>query len=152
MKRIRFNALYLSIIIIIVIVIVYSAVNTKSFDLKFLVDKEMSDIHVENVLLTGTLIKFPLNLYYIKGYLVIGDNTYELANFKRGGFNEQLKLNTYRLEFIDNVNEDYFNGSIFLIGDIIQRNVRDISISIDITDKNTGNTHGQVINTLTIQD
>lgn len=150
MKRIKVIALYMSIITIIVIVIIYSAVNTRRFDLMFPVDREMSDIQIDNVLLTGTLTRFPLNLYYIKGYLKIGDNTYELINYRRSGYNPTAKVNTYRLGLIDNGSEGYFHGGIFLNGDIIHGNLIDISISIDIMDKTSGYSQGQVINTLTI--
>jgi hypothetical protein len=151
MKRIRHNAIYIVIVIIIAISIIYCAINAKRFDLEFPVDREQSEVQIDNVVLTGTLIRFPLNLYYIKGYLTIGDNTYKLANYKRVGFNEVLKINMYTLEFIDNRNS-FFHGGMFLNGDIIQGNLTNINISIDIMDKTNGYSHSQVINISPIQD
>lgn len=152
MKRKRLIALYICIAIIIAIAIVYSAVNTKRFDLKFAVNREQSEVQIDNVVLTGTLIRFPLNLYYIKGYLTIGENKYELADYRRSGFNPISKVNTYRLGLIDNESEGYFHGEIFLNGDIIKGNLTNINITIDIVDKTNGYPHSQVINTAPIQD
>jgi hypothetical protein len=152
MERKRLIALYMTIVLIIAIVIVYGANNTKKFDLTFPVDREQSDIQIDKVFLRGTLIRFPLNLYYIKGYLTIGDDNYKLANYRRSGFNPILKINTYRLGLIDKESDGYFNGVVFLNGDIIKGNLININVSIDIVDKNNGYPHSQVINTSRIQD
>ena len=152
MKSKKITALYMSIVIIIVIAVVNSAINAKRFDLTFPVYKEQSDIQIDNVLLTGTLIRFPLNLYYINGYLTVGDNTYELANYRSLGFNPISKVNIYELELIDNGSNGYIHGRIFLNGDIIQENLININISIDFVDETTGHPHSQVINTSSKQD
>jgi hypothetical protein len=152
MKNKRLIALYSSIVIIIAITLVNSIINTKSFDLKLPVSSAQPEIQIDNVLLEGKLIKFPLNLYYIKGYLTIGDNTYKLTNYRKSGFNPTSKVNTYQLELIHKGNEDYVNGDIFFNGDIIQGNLINININMNFMDMATGYSYSQVINTSPIQD
>lgn len=152
MKRKRLIALYTSIVIFIILIVIYSANNSKRFDLKFPVNKEHSDVQVDNVLLSGTLIRFPFNLYYINGWLTIGENPYGLANYRSSGFNPTSKVNTYEIHLIDNASEGYIDGEIFLNGDIIQGDLININISINFMDETTGYSYSQTINTSRIQD
>jgi len=152
MKRKRINVLYIIIVMIIFLTVVYSVNNTKRFDLKFPVYKENSDVQIDNVILSGTLIRFSQNLYYINGYLTIRDNTYELGNYRSSSFNPTSKVNTYKLDLIDTGNEGYIHGEILLNGDIIQGDLINITISMDFMDETTGFSYSQVINTLPIQD
>lgn len=151
MKRIRINIVYIIVITIILAIIVYSTFNTINFDLEFFVEEQSSDVRVDNVFLTGKLVRFPLNIHYIRGALIIGDDTYQLTNYKRVGFNETTKRNRYQVKFIDKESEDSFYGVVTLQGDIIRGDVIDIGIIMSITDK-TGFTHSKIINTKLIQD
>ena len=135
----------------LLISIVYSAINTKTFLYQLSVDKERSDINVSNVQLRGTVIRFPLEIYFIKGSLVIDDKTYKLTNYKKTGFNEIKKTGIYKLEFIDRDNLDFFYGSANLSGDIIHDDLKDMDIHLNITDKNNGSSHTQVIKCYTVE-
>jgi len=53
---------------------------------------------------------------------------------------------TYYMNLVDRENIDYFNGKVYLVGDIINNNVESMHISIDITNENTGFTRGEFIN------
>ena len=150
MKRVRINIIYIIIIAITLVIIVYSTFNTKNFDLKFTVEEQSSDVQVDNVFLTGKLVRFPLNKHYIRGVLIIGDDTYQLTNYKRVGFNKTTERNVYQVKFTDKESEDSFYGVVTLQGDIIRGDLIDIGISIDITDK-TGFTYSKTINTKPIQ-
>lgn len=144
----KFVKKYLVILIVFlaVVAVIYSIINTKTFDLNFAVDNQTSDVDIENVFLRGTMIKFPFNIYYIKGTLDTEDNIYTLTNYKRIGTNETVKKNIYRLKFIDNDNSSFFWGEAKLIGDIINDKPLSLHIEMTKTDEKTGYTNGKNIN------
>ena len=135
----------------LLISIVYSAINTKTFLYQLSVDKERSDINVSNVQLRGTVIRFPLEIYFIKGSLVIDDKTYKLTNYKRTGFNDIKKTEIYKLEFIDRDNLGFFYGAANLSGNIIHDDLKDMDIHLNITNKNSGSSHTQIIKCYTVE-
>ena len=139
------------LLIFLLISIVYSAINTNTYLYQLSVDKERSDINVSTVILKGTVIRFPLEIHYIKGSLVIDDKTYKLTNYKKTSFNEIKKTGIYKLEFIDRDNLDFFYGSANLLGDIIHDDLKDMDIHLNITDKNSGSSHTQVIKCYTVE-
>ena len=137
--------------IFILILIVYSAINTKNFETQLAVDKETSEINISSVLLRGTLVRFPLGIHYIRGSLVIGDKTYKLTGYKEMHFNEILKTRTYNLEFIDRNNLGLIHGTAYITGDIIQADIKFMSIQINITDRNNGYSHTEAIDCYTVE-
>jgi hypothetical protein len=139
------------IMLFILILIVYSAINTKSFETQLFADKESSDMNISNVTLKGTVIKFPLEIHYIKGSLVIDDKTYKLTNYRKTGFNDIKKTGIYKLQFIDRDNLDFFYGTANLFGDIIYDDLEHMDIHLNITDKNNGSSHTQVIKCYTVE-
>ena len=139
------------IMLFILILIVYSAINTKTFETELLVDKELSDINISNVILKGTVIRFLLEIHYIKGSLVIDHKTYKLTNYRKTGFNDIKKIGIYKLEFIDKDNLDFFYGNAYLNGDIIYDDLEEMDIHLNIMDKNNGFSYTQVIKCYTVE-
>lgn len=139
-------------VLLIVIVISYIYLSTKDFDLEFLVDKETSDLNIENIYLEGTIVKLPLNIYPLKGFLSIGDDVYNLTNYKKIGNNKMTSKDIYQMEFMEPVKSDYFSGKIRFVGDLMDNKSNEIFVTIDITNKHTGETSGQKINAYLISD
>lgn len=134
------------IVILAVISMIYSIINTKTFDLQFAVDKQTSDDDIESIFLKGTVIKFPFNFCYIKGTIDIGEKKYILTNYEKTGTNGTLRINTYKLQFVDNDNSDFFWGEAKIIGDIVHGSPKNLHIEISETDKQVGYTQGETIN------
>lgn len=127
---------------IVLVWIRFNIIETK-FDFKFEVDPIDSTLDVDEVIFNGTLIKFPFNVYYVKGNLIIDDKKYNVNIYKR---ESNPYLDAYRINLVDEKNNGFFNGYARLIGDITQNSLQSMYISIDITDKNTGFTKGEHIN------
>jgi len=129
--------------IIAIIVSMFMTIDIKKFQFQFEVDKSNSSVDVEKVTFKGKLIKFPFNIYYIKGTLSIGDKVYIVEKYKRKS-NPYIEM--YDMNLVDKENSDFFNGKVHVVGDIIHNNVKSMYISIDITNENTGFTRGEFIN------
>lgn len=127
---------------IVFVWIKFNIIETK-FDFKFEVDPIDSTLDVDEVIFNGTLIKFPFNVYYLKGKLTIDDKKYNVNKYKR---ESNPYIDAYRINLVDEMNNEFFNGYARLIGDITQNSLQSMYISIDITDKNTGFTKGEHIN------
>lgn len=145
-------ALYVSIIVAVLIMVATSVINTHRFDMRFNVDSAQPEIMVDKVQLTGLIIKFPLDLYFIKGKLTIDETDYKLANYYKSGFNPVAKVGLYDLKLVDGKNEAFMDGLIRCNGDIIQGNLIDITITLNFMDKTTGNSYSQSLNASPIQD
>jgi len=151
MKNLRI-ALYASIIVAVLIMVATSVINTHRFDMRFNVDSAQPEIMVDKVQLTGLIIKFPLDLYFIKGNLTMDETDYKLANYYKSGFNPIAKVGLYDLKLVNGKNEAFMDGLIRCNGDIIQGNLIDITITLNFMDKTTGNSYSQSLNASHIQD
>jgi len=145
-------ALYASIIVAVLIMVATSVINTHRFDMRFNVDSAQPEIMVDKVQLTGLIIKFPLDLYFIKGNFTMGETDYKLANYYKSGFNPIAKVGLYDLKLVNGKNEAFMDGIIRCNGDIIQGNLIDITITLNFMDKTTGNSYSQSLNASHIQD
>lgn len=145
-------ALYASIIVAVLIMVATSFINTHRFDMRFNVDSAQPEIMVDKVQLTGLIIKFPLDLYFIKGNLTMDETDYKLANYYKSGFNPIAKVGLYDLKLVNGKNEAFMDGLIRCNGDIIQGNLIDITITLNFMDKTTGNSYSQSLNASPIQD
>ncbi|SHK63580.1 hypothetical protein [Paramaledivibacter caminithermalis] len=141
------RGLFVKIIVILIFISIgYSIFNIKEFDLEFLVDKSKSTISVENIRLNGKVTRLPLNIYYINGKLKIGDQEYILTEYKKEDSPRDLKVDAYKIYFVDNNNSNNFYGYARVTGNILNDSVKSMYISVITTKKNIGSTHEENIN------
>lgn len=121
MKKKYRTILIASAIIIISTIFGTLTFEKKDFDIKFAVENEYIDIlNVKEVHMKGYLISFPLNKYYVKGNITIGDVNFLIKKYRHINTitygSEKIRL--YDMDFQTEADEQTSDGHRMLYGNV----------------------------------
>lgn len=144
-KKLIFKVVIL-VIILITVYILITTIETIDFDLQFDIVKNESTIDLEKVIFKGKLVKFPVDIYYIRGNLIIDKEIYIVNSYKRESDQVSLSNDTFIINLLYRDKQEFISGYARLLGDITNDSVQSMYISIDIMHMETGFSYSEYIN------